>query len=107
MRIGIDARNLTDTTGRYVERLLYYLQEIDQHNQYFVFLNKEGYEKWHAKAGNFSAILADFSIYGVDGQFAYARLLKKFKLDLMHFSFQQTPLPYKGKIVVTIHDLTQ
>lgn len=107
MKIGIDARNLTDTTGRYVERLLNYLQEIDQQNDYVIFLNQAGFEKWQPKVDNFSAILADYSIYGADGQFAYARLLKKQKLDLMHFSFQQTPLPYRGKTVITVHDLTQ
>lgn len=31
-KIVIDARELRTSTGRYVERLLHYLQELDDHN---------------------------------------------------------------------------
>ncbi len=107
MKIAIDARNLTDTTGRYAERLINYLQEIDKENDYLILLNQAGYEKWGPKSPNFEKVLANYSLYGADGQFKLARLLYKLKPDLVHYTFQQTPLLYKGKSVITVHDLTQ
>ena len=38
MKIVVDARELRTSTGRYVERLLKYLQEIDQQHDYVVLL---------------------------------------------------------------------
>ena len=35
-RIAIDARIINSSTGRYVERLLTYLQQIDKENDYTV-----------------------------------------------------------------------
>ena len=38
MRIAIDARTLRTSTGRYVERLIHYLQKIDNRNDYIILL---------------------------------------------------------------------
>ena len=35
-RIAIDARIINSSTGRYVERLVTYLQEVDEQNEYIV-----------------------------------------------------------------------
>ena len=107
MRIAIDARILPTSTGRYAQRLLEHLQVIDKNNDYLVLLDKEGYGRWRPISPNFQKILAPYSMYGSDGQIKMARLLKKLRPDVTHFTFQQTALPYRGKKVVTIHDLTQ
>ena len=41
-RIVIDARELRTSTGRYVERLLHYLKEIDHEHDYTVLLKPQG-----------------------------------------------------------------
>lgn len=107
MKIVIDARILPTGTGRYVERLLHYLQAIDSDNQYVVLLDKAGYNAWEPYAKNFTKLLADFSIFGFDGQYRFARFIQKLNPDLVHFTFQQTALPYRGKKIVSILDLTQ
>lgn len=107
MRIVIDARILPESTGRYAERLLYYLQEVDKTNHYYVLLNQSGFDKWEPRSTNFEKVLADFSLYGTDGQLKLARLIKKLKPDLVHYTFQQSSLLYRGDFVITIHDLTQ
>jgi glycosyltransferase involved in cell wall biosynthesis len=107
MNIVIDARILRESTGRYVERLLFYLQDLDTENHYYILLNRDGFEQWQPKAKNFEKVLADYSLYGTDGQFKLARLIKKLKPDLVHYTFQQSSLIYKGKFVITVHDLTQ
>lgn len=107
MKIAIDARILPSSTGRYIERVLHHLQEVDREHEYFVLLDKKGFEIWHPTNPRFKKILADYSVYGADGQFKLARLLKQLRPDLVHFSFQQTALPYRGKKVITVHDLTQ
>ena len=38
MKIVIDARTLRTSTGRYIERLIHYLQKIDNKNDYVILL---------------------------------------------------------------------
>lgn len=46
-------------------------------------------------------------IYGLKGQFAFPiKQLKRCKVDIVHFPHYNVPLTYKGKYVVTVHDLT-
>lgn len=88
MRIGIDAgffgtkdRGL----GRYTENLIENLKKIDKENQYIIFSGRES-KGWRRQ------ILFPFK-------------LKKQKLDLAHFTHFNAPIFYKGKFVITIHDL--
>ncbi len=104
--IVIDARNRRSSTGRYTDRLIDYLQEIDKVNRYTVLLEPD--DGWQAKATNFSTApcrFKQFSISVVD-QFAFPRQLRDLKPDLVHFTMTQQPLLYFGKTVTTTHDLT-
>jgi len=108
MRIGIDARFYgpgAKGLGRYVEKLLQYLDKIDQENEYIVFLRKENFEKFQPSSPNFKKIIADFRWYSLAEQIKMPLLTKKYNLDLMHFPHFNVPLFYRGKFVVTIHDL--
>ena len=44
--IAIDARELRTSTGRYIERLLYYLQKIDTEHDYVVLLKPQDVAGW-------------------------------------------------------------
>jgi glycosyltransferase involved in cell wall biosynthesis len=106
MKIAIDARILYTSTGRYVERLLHHLQEIDRDNQYVVLLLKKDFDRWQPTAPNFAKAVADFPIYSIREQIQFALLLYRLRADLVHFTMPQQPLLYFGRRVTTVHDLT-
>jgi len=106
MHIAIDARIISSTTGRYVERLLTYLQDIDRTNQYSVLVRAKDQEYWVPTNPNFSIVIADFANYSFAEQFGLKKLLKSIKPDLVHFCMPQQPVWYRGKKVTTFHDFT-
>lgn len=106
MHIAIDARIIRSSTGRYVERLLTYLQEVDHTNVYSVLVRAKDEHYWKPTAPNFMIKIADFDDYSFAEQLGLRRLLKQLKPDLVHFCMPQQPVLYKGRKVTTFHDLT-
>ncbi len=105
MRIGIDARLWAEAgVGRYVRNLIYELQKKDTKNEYFIFLLKKDFDILEFNK-NFTKIEANFKWYGVAEQIKFPNLLNKYKLDIVHFPHFNVPVLYKGKFIVTIHDL--
>lgn len=105
-KIVIDARIINSSTGRYVERLLTYLQDIDIENEYIVLVRKKDYRYWKPKNKNFSLKIADYKNYSLGEQLGFAWYLYKLKADLVHFCMPQQPLLYLKPSVACIHDLT-
>lgn len=115
MRIGIDARLYGPANGglgRYLEKLIENLEKIDlstslgaSQNQYVIFLRKENLELYQPQNQNFKKALADYSWYTLIEQLKMPPALKKERLDLVHFPHFNVPFFYRGKFVVTIHDL--
>ena len=66
--IAIDARIIASGTGRYVERLLTYLQEVDRKNDYSVIVRPKDEQYWQPTASNFHVITADFADYSFGEQ---------------------------------------
>jgi glycosyltransferase involved in cell wall biosynthesis len=106
MHIVIDARIIHSSTGRYVERLLHYLQQVDTTNDYTVLVPSKDLNYWTPTASNFTLQVADFKNYSFDEQTGFKRLLDKLNPDLVHFCMPQQPIGYKGPTVTTFHDLT-
>lgn len=106
MKIAIDARIIRTSTGRYVERLLHYLQQIDHQNEYIVLLDTKDFDSWQPSAKNFSKMRIHIPNYSFKEQLVYPFLLRRLKVDLVHFAMPQQPLLYFGRSVTTIHDLT-
>lgn len=106
MHIAIDARIINSTTGRYVERLLTFLQELDRTNNYTVLVREKDEFFWQPKYDNFRVAIAEFDNYSFAEQTGFKKLLKTLKPDLVHFCMPQQPAGYKGKKVTTFHDLT-
>ncbi|TAL15321.1 glycosyltransferase family 1 protein [Patescibacteria group bacterium] len=104
--IVIDARIINSSTGRYVERLLHYLQTIDTVNKYTVLVLEKDKNYWMPTADNFSTIVADFDQYSIAEQTGFKRFIDDLAPDLVHFTMPQQPIRYKGNKVTTIHDLT-
>jgi glycosyltransferase involved in cell wall biosynthesis len=106
MHIAIDARIINSSTGRYVERLLHYLQEVDTVNHYTVLVRAKDEMFWQPSAANFHVKVADFDNYSFAEQTGFKRLLDELHADLVHFCMPQQPILYRGAHVTTIHDLT-
>jgi len=108
MRIGIDARfygPLGKGLGRYTQKLITYLEKVDQDNDYFIFLRRENWADYQPENRRFTKILADYHWYTLYEQIFMPLKIWSLKLDIMHFTHFNVPLLYFGRFVVTIHDL--
>lgn len=108
MKIAIDAR-LFGTKhrglGRYVERIIKHLEQIDQQNQYVVLLGRDNFDDYQPAAENFSKVLADFHPYSLKEQLFFPAALKQQRPDKVFFPHFNVPLLFRGRFVVVIHDL--
>ena len=119
MKIGIDCRIYGPKhtgIGRYVQNLVENLLIQDKENEYVLFINKDSendFENLKLKIKNsfqisnckFQIVFTDVSHYSLQEQLLLPKLIKKQKVDLMHFPHFNAPVFYGGKYVVTIHDL--
>lgn len=105
-RIVIDARTLRTSTGRYVERLLHYLQQLDRKHEYIVLLKPQDIAGWNPDHANFSKLACPHNEFGFDEQIGFKKQLNRLNADLVHFAMVQQPIWYHGKVVTTVHDLT-
>ena len=104
--IVIDARELRTSSGRYVERLLHYLQAIDQQHRYSVLLKPADMDGWTATNPNFAKVVCPHREFSFAEQFGLLRQVRGLKPALVHFTFPQQPILYGGRVITTIHDLT-
>ncbi len=105
MKIIIDARFWSETgIGRYLRNLVTSLEEIDSTNEYYLLFLEKNYHQIKLK-DNFHKILFDFPCYGIEEQLNLPKLLSSLKPDLVHFPHFNVPIFYRGKYIVTIHDL--
>ncbi len=104
LRIGIDARLYDESgVGRYIRNLISEISKLDSKNNYYIFLLKKNSSIKLPK--NFTKVEADFGWYGVSEQVKYPKLLQQYALDVMHFTHFNVPILYKGKFILTVHDL--
>ena len=106
MHIAIDARIINSSTGRYVERLLHYLEKIDRDNHYTILVRAKDETYWTPSSNNFTVRVAEFDNYSLAEQTGFKRFLDDLKADLVHFCMPQQPVLYTGAKVTTVHDLT-
>lgn len=111
MNIGFDYRLAGPGhggLGRYTESLLEHLLLLDEENTYTVFYSSQSGSasvSWLQKKKNVKLVEANQRHYSIAEQWSFLRAIEKQKLDLMHFPNFNHPIRYKGKFVVTIHDL--
>lgn len=104
--IVIDARELRTSTGRYVERLLHYLQQIDQTHNYSVLLKPKDIDGWKPTNRNFKKIVCPYKEFTFSEQADLLRQIGGLRPDLVFFPMVQQPVFYRGNVVTTIQDLT-
>lgn len=108
MKIVIDARlyGLEHRgIGRYVINLTKELKNLKTKEQFVILLRKKYFNKLDFP-NNWEKVLADFQHYSLAEQLKLSRLVSKYKPDIVHFPHFNTPLLYKEKFVVTIHDMS-
>ncbi len=105
-RIVIDGRIINSSTGRYVERLVTYLEKIDKTNEYIVLVPKKDLDYWKPSGDNFTVVECNYKNYSFGEQFGFVFQLYRLKADLVHFCMPQQPLLYRRTHVTTMHDLT-
>lgn len=108
MKIVIDAREYPTSTGRYIRKLLEYLEVIDggSDREYVVLIKPADFDSYQPKAQNFSKVKADFKEFTFSEQIGFLRLVRNLKADLVHFGMVHQPILYHRAAVTTIHDLT-
>lgn len=109
MRIGIDARffggEQSKGLGRYTQKLIEHSVLQDQKHEYVVFIQEESAQYFENVPENIEVVIAPFRWYTFAEQIHMPRLIRKARVDLMHFPHFNVPLLYNGPFVVTIHDL--
>lgn len=109
MRIGIDARfyggEQSKGLGRYTQKLIEYLVQLDTKNEYVVFLQQEGFDHWNIDNPRFTPVLAPYRWYTVAEQIFMPLKIRKYNVDLMHFPHFNVPLLYRKPFIATVHDL--
>lgn len=104
--IAIDARIISSSTGRYVERLVNCLQDVDPINHYTILVRAKDEHYFTPRVPNFSVQVADFDNYSFREQIGFKFFLDRLAPDLVHFCMPQQPILYRGPKVTTFHDLT-
>lgn len=112
MKIGIDARLLGSRhggIGRYVFELISHILKLDSSNRYVIFYNEKHSDPADIERlksfQNAQLVSANIRHYSIGEQLSFYRLLNRHRLDLVHFPNFNVPLLYKGRFVVTIHDM--
>lgn len=105
MHIAIDARIINSSTGRYIERLLTYLEQLDSPHEYSVLVRAKDKDYWQPTNPKFKIVVADYHQYTFGEQLGFCLFLTKLNADLVHFCMPQQPLLYHGTAITTVHDL--
>ncbi len=107
MRIVLDLRIFGPKyggLGRYNQQLLLNLAKFDAQNQYIILIKTLSSDLPELPA-NFSWKICPYHWYSWQEQIFLPSILKKLKPDLVHFPHFNVPIFYRGKFIVTIHDL--
>lgn len=107
MKILVDGRFIKQTgIGRYIEEMLEQILLLDTKNEYVLIIREKDKNEIPLKAKNLSLLPVDMDWYNFKEQIKLAKIIESQKPDLVHFTNFNFPLKYKGKFVITIHDLT-
>ena len=107
MKIVIDGR-MADWSGigRYTLELVSKLTRLDTDNTYVILMLPKDRHLFGNLPSNFSLGAVNIQPYSLREQLVLGNVIAKLKPDLVHFVHFTVPLTYRGKYVVTIHDLT-
>lgn len=108
MRIGLDCRlyGLKHAgIGRYVENLVTNILALDKENEYVLFVNQGSETEIKIQNSKVKIVVVNIPHYSLKEQLLFPFILTREKLDLVHFPAFNLPVFYRGRFVVTVHDL--
>ncbi len=105
-RIVIDAREYSTSTGRYMQRLLQYLQTLDSEHDYIVLLKPRDIPAFQPTNPHFRSVACLSKEFTLDEQYDLLKQLNSLQPDLVHFGKDHQPVFYRGRVITTMHDLT-
>lgn len=106
MKVVIDAREWSTSTGRYISSLVYQLEQIDSQYDYTILLYPKDMERYEPSNPCFTKVPCPYKEFTFAEQFGFKKQLNALAADLVHFGAVQQPVLYRGPVVTTMHDLT-
>jgi glycosyltransferase involved in cell wall biosynthesis len=107
MRIAIDARYLNESfsgLGQYSENLLEHLAQVDQRNEYFVFVHSS-FDRRLRLADNFHVIPYPGRPVSLRTLLSFGRRAARLKCDFLHSLSPAAPVLGIRQKILTVHDL--
>ncbi|AXA35289.1 MAG: glycosyl transferase family 1 [Candidatus Sumerlaea sp.] len=107
MRIALDARYLRDEysgIGVYSENLIEALARADSSHEYVV-ITHTSYRGTLEVGPNFTVISDHARPVSLRTVWTLQELLRKYEIELLHSLFPLCPLLWRGRLLVTVHDL--
>ena len=108
MKIGIEGQRLFRSKKHGMDivalELIRNLQEIDQINNYFIFIKEDSDVCLH-ESSNFKIILLNDAPYPVWEQFYLPKAAEKAGCDLLHCTSNTAPIHTSIPLVITVHDI--
>lgn len=108
MHIGIDARLYGIEhrgIGRYAEQLVLSLSKQKNDHRYTLFMRPKEAKNINLDKGKFKIVIADAPHYSIKEHLIMPYLIRKAKVEIMHFTHLNVPFFCPVPYVVTIHDL--
>jgi len=91
--------------GRYTQSLVKAIYKIKPNHQFYLIINLRNKKNIQKAVPKFNLIPCSAKPYSISEQFQLPKILSNLKPDLVHFTHFNVPLFFKGKFIVTIHDL--
>lgn len=104
--IVIDARESGTSTGRYIDKLIEHLHQLEPEHRISLLAKPHRLEYLAAIAPRFAGIESPHKEFSFAEQIQLKQQIDSLEADLVHFTMVQQPVLYRGPVVTTMHDLT-
>jgi glycosyltransferase involved in cell wall biosynthesis len=105
-RVVIDARESGTSTGRYIDKLVEYLHQLNPPYKIILLAKEKRMEFLKKLAPKFEVVECPYKEFTFSEQIDLLKQIKRLEPALVHFGMVQQPILYRGKVVTTMHDLT-
>jgi glycosyltransferase involved in cell wall biosynthesis len=105
-KIVIDARESGTSTGRYVDKLIEYLHQLQPDHEIVLLAKQNRLDYLSQIAPSFKTVPTSFKEFTFGEQLGFRTQVKNLHADLVHFPMVQQPVWYRGNVVTTMQDLT-
>jgi glycosyltransferase involved in cell wall biosynthesis len=105
-KIVIDARESGTSTGRYLDKLVDNLNQLQPQHTITLLAKANRMDYLASIAPRFTIVETPYKEFTFGEQIGLLRQLNTLGADLVHFPMVQQPVWYSGRVVTTIQDLT-